>query len=338
MPYFDPPAPRLAAITGPSGYVGVNLIPRLLALGWTLRTVGHGPLAGNATDGVVHTVADVRDRAALLLVFDGVEVVFHVAARITLARQDSDAWDINVRGPATAAAAACETGVARMVHCSSVHALDLALAAARLDESSPRSTDPQRPLYDRSKFAGECEVRKAIDAGLDATIVNPTGVIGPIDLGPSRINRVIRSAARGRLPLVVSGGFDWVDVRDVVEGLISAVERGRTGENYLLPGHHSSVLHLGRLAAAFTGRLGPIAAVPASIALRAAPVGEVFNRRFGFDLFTPASVGALVDDPRVDGDKARRELGHAPRPLEETIRDTVQWFEGDADRELGGDT
>lgn len=322
-------ASRLAVVTGASGYVGVNLVQRLQKDGWTLRTVDLRPLCGVDPDGVEHHLADVREQGPLRPILEGADVVFHLAAKITLASHDPEAWDINVRGPAAVAGAAFEVGVARMVHCSSVHAFDLERSRPRLDERSPRSTRPNRPVYDRSKAAGELEVRQAVDAGLDATIVNPTGIIGPVDRGPSRINAVIDQAARGHLPIVVHGGFDWVDVRDVVAGLVVAAEKGRTGENYLLPGHQATALHLGRMAAALNGHLGPVLAIPGWMATRIAPLGERIGRRLNSDAFTPASIGTLLDDPLVDGDKAATELGHRPRPLEDSVRDTVRWFEGE---------
>ncbi len=322
-------------MTGATGFVGINLVCHLRRLGWPVRSVDLRPFTGidaggPDTDGIDHVIADVRAPDELRPVFDGADVVFHLAAKITLASVDPEAWDINVHGPAAVARAALETGVPRLVHCSSVHAFDLLRSRPRLDEHSVRSTHPDRPVYDRSKAAGEAEVRKVIDAGLDATIVNPTGIIGPIDLGPSRINAIIDQAARGHLPVVVHGGFDWVDVRDVVLGLVAAAAHGRRGENYLLPGHQATALHLGRLAAGLNGHLGPVVALPAGVARRMAPLGERIGRRLHSDAFTPASIGTLLDDPTVDGSKAVAELGHRPRPLEDSVRDTVRWFEGEA--------
>ncbi len=325
----EPQRGRCAVVTGASGFVGLNLVEALRSTGWSVRTFDLLPLTGIEPDGVDHVLGDVRDGEALRAVFDGADVVFHLAARITLSSADPVAWDVNVNGPAAAATAALDVGVARFVHCSSVHAFDLSLAHPRLDELSPRSLAADRPVYDRSKAAGEAEVRKVIDRGLAATIVNPTGVIGPIDHGPSRMNLVLHRAARGRLPVVVHGGFDWVDVRDVAVGLIAAADRGRVGENYLLPGHQASAKHLARLAAALNGHLGPVAAIPGVVAARLAPAGERIGRRFGSDVVTPASIGTLVEHPVVDGSKAARELGHVPRPLEDTVRDFVRYFEGE---------
>jgi len=310
-------------VTGASGYIGVNLVRHLQHSGWLVRTVGRRPQGGDD-----HTVADIRERDKLRPAFEGAAIVFHLAAKITLARVDPEAWDINVRGPAAVAASALDAGVQRLVHCSSVHAFDLARSRPVLNEDSPSATNPDRPIYDRSKAAGEVEVRRVVEAGLDATIVNPTGVIGPVDAGRSRMNTIIDLTGRGRLPVVVQGGFDWVDVSDVVAALVVAAERGRTGENHLLPGHRASVLQLGRLAAALNGHQGPLVAVPGELARWVAPLRERIGRWFQSDLFAPASVGTLLDNPIVDGQKAETELSHHPRPLEDTVRDLVRRFDG----------
>lgn len=315
-------------VTGASGYVGVNLVRRLLGDGWRVRTIDVRPVVGVDPADVDHTLTDVRDGSAVAACMVGADLVFHLAAKITLASHDPEAWDINTVGPATVARAALGAGVPRLVHCSSVHAFDLVRSRPRLDEHSPRSTEPDRPVYDRSKAAGEAAVRRVVDEGLDATIVNPTGIIGPADFGPSRINAIIDQAARGHLPVAVEGGFDWVDVRDVVDGLVAAADRGRRGESYLLPGHQATTVHLCRLAAGLNGHLGPVVALPAGLARWLAPAGERIGRLLHSETFTPASIGTLLDDPMVDGTKAATELGHQPRPIEDSVRDTVRWFEG----------
>jgi len=321
-------SPGTVVVTGASGFVGVNLVRRLLGDRWHARTIDRRPVVGVDPAAVEHTLADVRNKAAVKAPMVGADLVFHLAAKITLASVDPEAWEVNTVGPLTVARAALEAGVPRLVHCSSVHAFDLVRSRPHLDEHSPRSTEPDRPVYDRSKAAGESAIRGVVDDGLDATIVNPTGIIGPADFGPSRINAVIDQAARGHLPVVVRGGFDWVDVRDVVEALVAAAEGGRRGESYLLPGHQATVLHLGRLAAGLNGHLGPVVALPAGLARGLAPVGERVGRLLHSEAFTPASIGTLLDDPMVDGTKAAAELGHRARPLEDSVRDTVRWFEG----------
>ena len=156
-------------------------------------------------------------------------------------------------GCAVVAEAALNAGVRRMVHCSSVHAFDLKRSMGTVvDESSPRVAS-NAPAYDRSKAAGENEIRRFVSRGLDAVCINPTGIIGPRDNTPSRMGTVLRAVWRRRLPAIVDGGFDWVDVRDVVLALRSAANRGRTGESYLIPGHRLSIRALAELAGRCSG-------------------------------------------------------------------------------------
>ena len=317
----------MAAVTGASGFVGTNLLQRLHDDGWTVRAVVRRPPGGAAAAlAEARLVDDIRDQPQLQDAFEGADVVFNLAARISLFTDDRDIWDINVNGPRAVGRAALACGVGRLVHCSSVHAFDVSLARGRVDERCPRSTSPERPIYDRSKAAGEAALRTVIDEGLDAVVVNPTGIIGPVDPGPSRANRLLRLAARGRLPFVLAGGFDWVDVRDVALAMIAALERGGTGENYLVPGHRMSSLELSRMAARAGGHRGPLAEVSLDVAARLAPLGNRVGRWLGSDILTPASVGALRDDPVVDGTKAASELGYSPRPLERTVTDLVASF------------
>jgi dihydroflavonol-4-reductase len=318
-------APVLTLVTGASGLVGLNLVADLVDRGWPVRTFGRRPLDGAIAARVDHVIGDVRDERRVAEAMGGVEVVFHLAARITLSTTDPEAWSINVDGPAVVAEAARVAGVRRLVHCSSVHAFDGSRCGEALDEGCPRS-GADRPLYDRTKAAGEDQVRRSIDAGLDATIINPTGILGPVDPELSRVNRLLRASARGHLPVATGGGFDFVDVRDVVTTAVAALARGRTGESYLVGGHPSTALRLARMAAGLNGHVGPLVAVPVGMARRLAPIGERVGRWFGSDAFTPAAVSALIDAPVVDDAKAAIELGHRARPLEDTVRDLIWWF------------
>ena len=321
-------SPRgLAAVTGASGFVGLNLISHLCDEGWQVRAVARRPVSDLTTRPVeLRLVDDIRDQPQLEDAFEGVDVVFHLAARISLFTEDPSVWDTNVNGPRAVGRAALAQGVRRLVHCSSVHAFDVQMAGGAVDETCPRSTSPARPIYDRSKAAGEAGLRTVIDEGLDAVIINPTGVIGPVDAGPSRINRLLRMASRGHLPAVLGGGFDWVDVRDVALGLTAALDRGRTGENYLISGHRLSSLELSRMAARAGGHRGPRFAIPLGLLEPVAPLGNRIGRRVGLDLVTPASLGALRDYPTIDGTKAATELGYAPRSVERTITELVESF------------
>jgi dihydroflavonol-4-reductase len=242
--------------------------------------------------------------------------------------------EVNVRGVRTVAAAALEAGVGRLVHCSSVHAFDLfALRGQDVVETSLRATDAGLPAYDRSKAAGECQLRQVIEAGLDAVIVNPTGVIGPRDEQPSRMGHFFQALALGRLPATVAGGFDWVDVRDVVAALLAAEERGRTGENYLIGGHLLSTRELAAVASSVTGVAPPRFDVPLWFARAWSPAATLVTRRFDAQLlYTSDTLNALASEPHVNCAKAERELGHHPRPIVETVTDLYAYFDSSSDR------
>jgi len=323
----------LAAVTGAAGHLGANVVQALVEQGDAVRAVDVRPgtvIRGLTGEGhpVEFVRADVLDPATLPAAFAGVEVVYHLAARISIAGDpDGAVWRVNVDGVRHVAEAARTAGVRRLVHTSSIHAFDGRLSPEGVDERSPRSTNPDLPVYDRSKFAGEEVLRQLIDRGLDAVVVNPTAIIGPVDPEPSRMGRVLRSAFRGRLPAVVDGSFDWVDVRDLAAAVLAAARRGRVGENYLVGGHYASVGELARVAASAAGRRGPRFTVPTPLARVAAAAALRLPSGRSGPLFTPEALHALHTGRPVVSDKARDELGHAPRPLAETMADLRAYFE-----------
>jgi dihydroflavonol-4-reductase len=312
----------LAVVTGGSGYVGANLVRALRATGRRVRVVDLRPPAGPADPGTTWVRADVRDRIAMRHALDGADMAYHLAAVISLTGgRRGRVQSVNVEGVRVVAEAAHEAGV-RLVHCSSVHAFDLASRIGHpIDETCPAATDRRLPAYDRSKAGGEAALRDVIRRGLDAVVVNPTGIIGPRDDGPSRIGAGIVALWNGRLPAIVDGGFDWIDVRDVVTALLAAHERGRTGESYLVPGHRTSAYELLQIAARVGGvpapRVLPMWCVRPWAPLATA-LGTIHDSSF---LPTRDALHALITFPHVNGAKAERELGHTPRSLETTLRD-----------------
>jgi dihydroflavonol-4-reductase len=316
------------AVTGAAGYLGTNLLSLLVSRGHeviaTDRVVPEGPADPNVT----WVSGNVLDPESMRAVLAGAEIVYHLVAVITLADKNDLAWQVNTEGVRVVAETALDLGVRRMVHASSIHAFNQYCCGGRIDESSPRSTDPNLPVYDRSKWSGEVELRKVIDKGLDAVICNPTGVFGPVDhsVPLSRINRTLEDAARGRVPVTIGGGFDLVDVRDVARGLVQASDRGRTGENYLLGGSMISMLDLCRLAAANGGKKGPKFSISPRLVGGLIPVLEPVGKMLGTDIMSRAALGALVSAPMVDHGKAEREINYQPRHINDTVRDLVSFF------------
>jgi len=215
------------------------------------------------------------------------------------------------------------------VHCSSVHAFDQEPVDQPLDETRSRSDQRSgHPPYDLSKARGEREIRSVIDRGLDGVIVNPTGIIGPNDFQSSRMGRVLFDLARRRLPTLIDGGFNWIDVRDVCAGLLAAGDRGRTGESYLLGGRYASVGELAELVRRETGIPPPRLTTPMWLARIGAPFVVAAGRITGREpLYTSEALRALRSNRNISTKKARDELGFRARPLEQTVRDTLEWYE-----------
>ena len=314
------------AVTGTSGYVGFNLVALLVERGHQVVAIDERAMQRQRGGRVTEVRASVLDPTAMRSALEGVDVVYHLAAMMTMARRNDKAWLVNTTGVRIVAEAALAAGVQRMVHCSSLHAFDHRGHADTVDENTPRSTDETVPLYDRSKWQGEREFQAVLDRGLDGVVVNPTGVVGPVDHGPVRLNRVLLEAARGRVPIAVTGGFDMVDVRDVALGMCAAAESGRTGENYLLGGHFTAFVDALRLAAQCNGKRGPRLTTPLAALAVCAPLLDLVGRIARHDMISAAAIDTVFNAPHVDASKARDELGHHPRPIEDTIRDLISSF------------
>lgn len=318
---------RAVLVTGGSGYVGVNLVPVLLERGDDVRILDRALHPLLADTGARLLPGDVRDAATVSDAVAGCEVVFHLAAVISVVGDMGGlVEEVNVRGSANVAAAARAAG-ARLVQCSSVHAFDTT-GGHVVTESSPRAARADLPAYDRSKAAAEAAVRAEVAHGLDAVIVNPTGIIGPRDPGPSRTGALLQALREGRLPAVIQGGFDWVDVRDVVAGLLAAQLHGRTGENYLLPGHRRSLRELADAVSRLSGVRAPRFTLPLWFARIWSPGATVLARRSRNPLlYTGDTLDAVTAFPHVAGTRAADELGHRPRPLDQTLTDLFAWFD-----------
>ena len=271
---------------------------------------------------------DVCHPDSLHKAFEGADVVYHLAARISLASNDYPVLEpINVTGVKNVVEACLDCGVRRLVHFSSIHAFIQESVGKPIDETC-RLVEPKNcPPYDRTKAAGEKIVYSAIDRGLDAVIISPTAVIGPYDWEPSFLGEALLNLARGKMPALVHGGFDWVDVRDVVAGALAAEKKAPAGAKYLLSGHFASVCDLAVMVEEIMGTPAPKMVMPKWLAFVGAPFMAGFAKMTGNrPLYTSASVRALRSGQDVSHNKAARELGYKPRPLRQTIVDTFEWF------------
>lgn len=317
----------LVAVTGAAGHIGGLLIRRLSDAGHTVRALVHTDTRAVEGVPVERVEGDVRDVDSLRRLVDGTEVVFHCAARISIENvPHAKIQEINVLGPRNVVTACLDAKVRRLIHFSSIHAIESLPKDQPVDERRPRTVEHHIP-YDRSKALGEGEIRAGIARGLDAVIVNPTGVVGPYDFRLSRMGRVLTQIYHGTLPALVDGGFNWVDVRDVVKSAMAAVEKGRTGENYLLGGNWVHFNDVGRTIYEVTGKRPPRITAPLWLARVGVPFVGAWAKLTGTEpLYTGPSLHTVENHLVVSSDKARAELGHTSYTFKETVTDTFAWF------------
>jgi dihydroflavonol-4-reductase len=315
-------------VTGASGHLGVNLVRALVAQKRPVRALVH--INRQTVEGLGADIlpADIGDTDSLCRAFEGAQVVYHLAATISLLKHDwKQIEEVNVIGTRNVVEACLHCGVKRLVHFSSIHAMMQTPLNVTIDETRPLVESLKSASYDRSKAAGEKEIRHGIEKGLDAVIINPTAVIGPYDYQPSHLGTAILSIANSKLPALVEGGFDWVDARDVVEGAIQAEKIAPTGSKYLLSGHWVSLRDMAKMVQEISGASLPGFTCPLWLAHLGAPFVTGYNLMLKKrPIYTAASLKALNSNPFISHEKATRELGYQPRPLQDTLYDTLKWF------------
>ncbi len=317
----------LAAVTGASGHLGANLVRSLIVKKWRVRALVHNDT--RALDGldIERVQGDVLDKESLIRAFTGADVVFHLAGLISIVSWDrKEVEAVNITGVKNVVEACQSTGVKRLLHTSSFHAHQQEPLDKPLDESRPLH-DGTYPPYDHSKAEGERVVRAAIGRGMDAIIINPGGMLGPNDFKPSYFGTTLLSMARGKLPALVDAGLCWVDIRDVAEGMITACENAKPGTKYILSGQWVTLKYVAEQAAGITGVKPPRMVVPMWLAKAGAPISMLLDQVRGRQpVLTPISLKELESNPLLSHEKASRELGYQPRPIEQALADTIGWF------------
>ena len=316
-------------VTGASGHIGNVLVRKLIEKGEQVRALilpGEDISSLHGQD-VEKVEGDITKPETLHKPFEGVNKLFHLAGIISIMPgADPLLWRVNVEGTRNVITAAIEAGIQRMVYTSSIHAIQR-VEEGIIDESLPYDAENPYGEYDRSKAQATLEVQKASHGELDAVIACPTGVIGPFDYRRSMMGDLIRTAAEHRPTPYVDGAYDFVDVRDVADGLIAAADKGRRGESYILSGQRFSVRYLLETIREVTGRAFPTFKIPFGLARAAALVTPLYYRfAHATPRFTPYSLEVLQSNSHISHAKATRELGYHSRPMQETIADAIHWL------------
>ena len=316
------------AVTGANGHVGANLCRSLLAEGHQVKVLVHQH--NNSLKGLDLEIVQgsLGDSDALRSLCSGSEILFHLAAMISIDGQKNKLLEVNVEGTRNLIEVIKENGVRRLIHFSSIHALSHFPLDQPMDET--RTLVIEGPTwYEITKSKAEKIVLDATSNGLDAVIINPTAIIGPNDFKPSLVGTFLIRLYNGSLPALVPGGYDWVDVRDVVKGAIAAMHMGRKGERYILNGNWVSVKDMALLVHNVTGRKVTKFMIPTPVAQFGVPFIKAYAKITGQEpLYTFESLRTLKEvNTRISHAKASTELGYQPRQFEDTIRDTMDWYQ-----------
>lgn len=322
---------KLWLVTGATGHVGTILVSVLQQRGEDVRILVRPGSIVAANSNIEICQGDIRDRESLIAFFDRGDYDYvslvHCAALITIAsKHNPEVWNINVHGTNNVMSLARDTGVDRIVYVSSVHAIPERPANETITEVSNFAPSLVHGQYAKSKAAAAQIVMDYAKAGLNVSIVHPSGIIGPGDTqSRNHMIRTIQAMAEGKISVGLQGGYDFVDSRDVADGILRCEERGRPGECYILNGHYIGVLELVNTVRRLQGKATTRLEAPHAVAKMIAPAAEWISHVFSKNapLLTPYSVYTLHTNGRFSHEKASRELDYHPRPIEESIRDSL---------------
>lgn len=323
-----------AFVTGSTGLLGNNLVRALLAEGYAVRAlVRSRAKAGRQFAGLnVELVeGDMADVAGFAEQLQGCEVLFHTAAYFREYYGPGDHWKtleaINIRGTLGLLGEAERRGVRRAVYVSSSGTIHSEPGKPG-DETTIARPEALGNLYFRSKAVADLEVAKFLHtSGLEVVTVMPGWMFGPGDAAPTGAGDLVLRFVRRQLPVLIDGGATVADARDVAAAMIAAVRRGRPGQQYAVAGRFMNLTDWARLMQQVSGVPAPRLRPPQAVLEAVAWAGEAAARLTGqTPQFPLEGIRTLHAKHLIRSAKAERELGASFRPLEETLRDTYQWF------------
>ncbi|MBC1193284.1 NAD-dependent epimerase/dehydratase family protein [Microcystis aeruginosa CS-558/01A06] len=323
-----------AFVTGGTGFIGANLVRLLLVEGYQVRVLVRPQSNLRNLRGLdVEIVRGNLNDENLFKLMVGCEVLFHVAAHYSLWQKDRhQLYQNNVLGTRNVLESAHLAGVARIVYTSSVAAIGVGKKGESVDETYQSPAHQLVGYYKKSKYWAEQEALKAVQRGQDIVIVNPSTPIGAFDLKPTPTGDIILRFLRRKMPAYVNTGLNLIDVRDVAWGHLLALEKGRTGERYILGHQNTSLKTLLTELAEITSINAPKIVLPFWIPLLIAWPDEKVLPVFGKSPSIPLDgVKMSKQSMYYDSSKARQELGLPQSPIRQALADAIDWFQTNGD-------
>ncbi|MBV9386955.1 MAG: NAD-dependent epimerase/dehydratase family protein [Chroococcidiopsidaceae cyanobacterium CP_BM_ER_R8_30] len=320
---------KRAFVTGGTGFVGANLVRVLLQEGYAVRAlVRPSSRLDNLESLEVEIFKGDLNAPDLWQQMAGCQFLFHAAAHYSLWQADRELlYQHNVLGTRHVLAAASRAGIQRTVYTSSVAAIGVAAPGVIVDETHQSPVDELVGHYKKSKFWAEQEALQAAATGQDVVIVNPTTPIGAWDIKPTPTGDIILRFLRQQMPFYMDTGLNFIDVRDVAYGHLLALERGQSGERYILGHQNLSLKALLDQLAQLTGLRAPQHTVPSWLPLSVAWIDEQILAPLGKSPSIPFDGVRMAKQPMYyNASKAVRELGLPQTPLIYALKDATEWF------------
>ena len=323
-------------VTGATGHIGNNLVRLLSSQGHQVRAAIRTTEKSFVLEGlpVEQIVGDILVPDFCNRICKDTDVVVHTAALISI---DGDPHGLvhktNTIGVANIVNSCLEKDVRKLIHLSSIHAFDLAASGPVVNELSP-SAKSHGMAYDYSKVLGDEEIRRGLMEGLDAYVIHPTAVIGPHDYFNSYSGVFLRKLLTGKLPALIKGGFDWVDVRDVVQGISTIIQLSSNREQtlnarrYIFSGTWASVEEIAEMCAEISDRKKYYPVFSKQVARIGLPFIRMYAALLGTaPLYTRESIDTLLHPPiQISKSKAVQEINFHTRSLAETLKDCYVWY------------
>jgi len=328
---------QIFVVTGAGGHLGGHVVQELLSQGKRVRALflpqeKCPDFIKKNRHLLTEYTGDLLDRYSLKRMFCRDRpvsfIVIHCAAFVSITKNNAHkVYDVNVKGTENMLEICRNFPVSRFIYVGSVHAIPLLPHGQTMREVSSFDPDNVSGHYDKSKAIATQLVLDESMKGLNAVVVQPSGIIGPHGLLSGNMMKMISLFVKGRFPFAVKGGYDFVDVRDVTSGILAAAEKGKTGECYILSNRFVDLKELFDTLYKAGAKHRLIAQLPVWMAKTLAPFTEIYYRLFRkTPLLTRYSIRTLFKNGKYSHEKASRELGYKTRPVAKTLEDTVQWI------------
>lgn len=321
----------IALITGGSGHVGANLVRELSSRGYEVRCIDfdndHRAFEGFNVELVKGNITDI---STLDNAFKDVEVVFHTAAVISLDRKDKDLIrSVNVGGTKNVCEMSLRHGVKKLIHFSSVDAFVREPLEDPLYENRSLVTDPNAVPYDLSKADAQRIVLEYCDKGLNASIIHPSGIFGPNDFKPSLFGQEFINIANGKRPYSINVGYDYVDVRDLCKTSVDCIDKGEIKQNYIVGGNYMDFVYMSEVMSEILNKKLIRSTLPFGFIYMSLPGSYISSLiKKTPRAITMDSIHTIkVQNKNIPSSLSREKLNHNPRPVEETIQDTIEFFQ-----------